>query len=303
MSRMTGEESELTTASRAIVLSNPGERTRLAKIILEEIDAYCEETYDDGPRSHLGASLIGHECQRYLWYTFRWFKHVRPHGRLARLSNRGHREEARFIEWLRGIGFEVWEVADDGNQHRIKGVRGHFGGSLDGICKPPERYALSEPMLFLNEFKTNGTGRGFQELKEKGVAVAKPQHFMQMSTYGKFYGFKYALYMNICKNDDDLYIEIVELDWNLAEDGLRRAEDIITAQFAPPRLSMQETYFKCKGCDFAGICHRGEPAVKNCRSCKWAEPIENAEWFCHNHNGVIPKDFIPKGCGQHSQIG
>lgn len=286
-----------------IDLSAPGERKALARRIKDEIDEFCKTAYDDGPRSHLGASLIGHECARYLWYTFRWFNHVPPPGRMARLFNRGHREEARFLEWLRGIGFEVWDVAEDGNQHRIKAVRGHFGGSLDGICKPPARYNLSEPLLFLNEFKTNGTGKGFADLFDKGVAVVKPQHFAQMSTYGKFYGFKFALYLNINKNDDDLYVEVVELDWSLAEDNVRKAEDIILAQHAPARISMQETYFKCKGCDFAGICHRGEPPQVNCRSCKWAEPVEGAEWHCHVHNGVIPKDFIPKACPSYERIG
>ncbi|WBF76730.1 hypothetical protein PSV3_00028 [Septimatrevirus PSV31] len=32
-------------------------------------------------------------------------------------------------------------------QYRISGVMGHFGGSLDGIARLPERYGIDEPVL------------------------------------------------------------------------------------------------------------------------------------------------------------
>ena len=57
---------------QSVNLDAPGVAKALAKRILEEIDEYCVRTYDGGHRSHLGASLIGRECKRYLWYVFRW---------------------------------------------------------------------------------------------------------------------------------------------------------------------------------------------------------------------------------------
>ena len=93
---------------QSVSLDAPGVAKALAKRILEEIDEYCVRAYDGGHRSHLGASLIGRECKRYLWYVFRWCLHEKTTGRQQRLFNRGHREEARFIEWLEGIGFKIW---------------------------------------------------------------------------------------------------------------------------------------------------------------------------------------------------
>jgi len=81
---------------------------------LKEVDAYCVQTYDGGHRTHLGASLIGRDCKRYLWYVFRWCRRSDTDGRRQRLFNRGHREEARFIEWLEGIGFRIWFENRDG---------------------------------------------------------------------------------------------------------------------------------------------------------------------------------------------
>jgi len=83
---------------QSVDLDAPGVATALAKRILEEIDEYCVRAYDGGHRSHLGASLIGRECKRYLWYVFRWCLHEKTTGRQQRLFNHGHREEARFIE-------------------------------------------------------------------------------------------------------------------------------------------------------------------------------------------------------------
>jgi hypothetical protein len=293
---------------QSVDLDAPGVATALAKRILEEIDEYCVRAYDGGHRSHLGASLIGRECKRYLWYVFRWCLHEKTTGRQQRLFNRGHREEARFVEWLEGIGFKVWfENRDEPPnekgeypQYRISDVMGHFGGSLDGIAVLPERYGIAEPVLL--EFKTNGTGAGFNKLGESGMPIAKPEHFAQTSTYGKKYNFKYCVYLNINKNDDSLHVEVVKLNHNLGEQMIMKAEQIILSQTPPARLSDNPTFHKCGYCAMKDICHKGAVPEVNCRSCKFARPVENAEWFCEIHNGIIPKDFIAKACPSYKAI-
>ena len=293
---------------QAVSLDAPGVAKALAKRILEEIDEYCVRTYDGGHRSHLGAPLIGRECKRYLWYVFRWCLHEKTTGRQQRLFNRGHREEARFIEWLEGIGFKVWfENRDEGPnekgefpQYRISDVMGHFGGSLDGIAVLPERYGIAEPVLL--EFKTNGTGAGFNKLADDGMPIAKPEHFAQTSTYGKKYNFRYCVYLNINKNDDSLHIEVVKLNHNLGEQMIMKAEQIIMSQTAPARLSDNPTFHKCGYCHMKEVCHKGAVVEVNCRSCAFARPVENAEWFCEVHNGNIPKDFIAKACSSYKAI-
>ena len=293
---------------QAVSLDAPGVAKALAKRILEEIDEYCVRTYDGGHRSHLGASLIGRECKRYLWYVFRWCLHEKTTGRQQRLFNRGHREEARFIEWLEGIGFKVWfeNRDEDPNekgefpQYRISDVMGHFGGSLDGIAVLPERYGIAEPVLL--EFKTNGTGAGFNKLADDGMPIAKPEHFAQTSTYGKKYNFRYCVYLNINKNDDSLHVEVVKLNHSLGEQMIMKAEQIILSQTPPARLSDNPTFHKCGYCHMKEVCHKGAVVEVNCRSCAFARPVENAEWFCEVHNGNIPKDFIAKACPSYKAI-
>jgi len=298
----------LDAGKQSVNLDAPGVAKALAKRILEEIDEYCVRTYDGGHRSHLGASLIGRECKRYLWYVFRWCLHEKTTGRQQRLFNRGHREEARFIEWLEGIGFKVWfENRDEAPnekgeypQYRISDVMGHFGGSLDGIAVLPERYGIEEPVLL--EFKTNGTGAGFNKLADDGMPIAKPEHFAQTSTYGKKYNFRYCVYLNINKNDDSLHIEVVKLNHNLGEQMIMKAEQIIMSQTAPARLSDNPTFHKCGYCHMKEVCHKGAVVEVNCRSCAFARPVENAEWFCEVHNAIIPKEYIPQACGNYKAI-
>lgn len=291
-----------------IKLETPGIAASVQAAVKKKVDEYCVAAYDDGHRTHLGASLIGHDCSRYLWYIFRWCfregasKPASQWGRQQRLFNRGHREEERFVEWLRGAGFTVWEYADieTKKQIRISGVNGHFGGSLDGVAKFPPEWKIKENVLL--EFKTNGTGAGFANLSTQGMEKLKPQHFAQTSVYGNKMGFNYVLYMNINKNDDDIHVEIVPLNHSLGQQMEMKAESIITSDKAPARLSDNPTFQKCGWCSAKEICHNGAPIEKNCRSCKSSRAIENAEWFCSTHNGVIPKEFIPTGCDAWESI-
>lgn len=307
--RKTGDAAKAAAnGSQNDPLAAPGKRAEIARRILADIDAYCVATYDDGHRSHLGASLIGHECSRYLWNVFRWLKAEAFTGRQLRLFQRGHLEEARFEEYLRGIGANVvaFQPGASGNagkgeqQFRIKAVMGHFGGSLDGQVTLPEKYGV--PFGFLSEYKTKGTGRGFKKLRENGVKLEAPQHYAQMSMYGRAYNYKYAIYMAVNKNDDDLHIEVVELDWRLGEQLEAKAHDVITSQLPPAKIAESPAYLACKWCHFSGICHNGEAVEKNCRSCRHASAVDNGEWYCDKWQGNIPKDFIAQGCDNHAAI-
>jgi hypothetical protein len=336
----------------AVDLKKPGVAKLVAKKVLQDIDDYCVKTYDDGHRNHLGASLIGHKCKRYLWYVFRWCFREKADGRKQRLFNRGHREEARFIEWLEGIGCQVFYenrqrfwclqqldgtveygigTPEENNldprvfldqtdpdylahvaaakaqgvkfpQYRVSGANGHFGGSLDAIIILPPEYNIPEAVL--GEFKTNGTGKGFDALVNSGMAAAKEQHYSQTCTYGadENYNFNFVLYMNINKNDDSMHVELVELDHNHGKSMIEKAERIIASDEAPIRLSDNPTYFECTYCAAKEICHKNAVPEKNCRSCQFAKPVENAEWFCQNFNSVIPKDFLKTGCDNYYPV-
>lgn len=298
-------------------LTNHLQRYELVLQIQKDIDQFCRDKFSDEPRTHLGASIIGNDCKAYSWNVFRWLKQEAFSGQMLRLFNRGHLEEFRFVEWLKGIGFQVKEIDEEtGKQFRISGCKGHFGGSLDSILIPPEKYNLG-PMVWLGEFKTHNE-KSFTKLAGKptkgdvlrtggeGVRASKPQHFRQMAIYGVSYGFRYGLYCAVNKNTDELYFEIVELDLKEAGDLSRKAESIIFSQVQPMKIAQTATFFNCSYCHFSGICHNGESPEKNCRSCSYARPVENGQWWCDLHSnengGNIPVDFIKRGCDNWARI-
>jgi hypothetical protein len=285
-----------------INLSNRTDRETLETKILADINAYCIAKYENGHRNHLGASEMGKACLRQLYYKFRWVKKPNFDGRMLRLFNVGHSAEPRFVDYLRNIGFEVKEFAEDGKQFRISGVMGHYGGSLDGMCKAPAHYDLDTDLVFLNEFKTNGTGSGYSKVAEQSLSKTKPEHFDQMCQYGYHYKLKYGLYLIENKNDSAITIKIVELDWNRGAELERKAQEIITAKEPPNRISDNPAFQTCQWCDFKSICHAGELPEKNCRSCKMSKPADQGQWFCDKHSAVIPADFIPKGCSEWMPI-
>lgn len=279
-------------------LNNQADRETLETMISDDVDQFCQKLYENGHRNHLGASELGEECWRKLWYSFRWVKKEHFDGRMLRLFNVGHSAEPRFISYLRGIGFEVKEFSEDGKQFRISGAQGHYGGSLDGMCKAPERYQIEGDLILLNEFKTNGTGPGYAKVATDGLAKAKPKHYAQMSQYAYKNGIRFGLYMIENKNDSDITFKIIELDWNLGAQLEKKAESIIFAKEPPPRISENPSMFSCKFCDKKGICFDGEMPEKNCRSCRNATPTEDATWTCQLYQSVIPSDFIKIGCEQ-----
>ena len=276
-------------------LDDPLERSKFIYSLNADIEAYCS-SLDGGHRNHLGASIIGHDCQAYSWNTFRWLKREKFSGRMQRLFNRGHEEEARFIRWLKGARFTIHEIDPQTNkQFRISGCKGHFGGSLDSVGYRDDCGYL------LVEFKTHNS-KSFADLTKRKIILSKPKHYRQMCSYGKAYNLKHALYCAVEKDTDELHFEVVPLDYNQADDLFRKADGIIFRQNQPQKIAQVETYHECKYCNFKGICHKEEPPEVNCRSCINAFPVDNGEWHCHKYNSIIPQDFISKACPSYTRI-
>lgn len=282
----------------------------LGKVIPHIGDAYREGK--EGFRTHLGASLVGAECARAIWYGFRWTTKGDHTGRLMRLFNRGHLEEARFIAILLTIGCTVYQQDENGKQFRISGADGHFGGSGDGVVIGlPE---LATGTAALAEFKTHseksfielaGTLKEWREycndpehlvFPGKGVREAKFEHFVQMQVYMRKMGLSCALYMAVNKNTDDLYAEIIPLDAAIADQYIDRGEKIVWLKEAPKGISNSAGFFKCRFCDHNPVCHKGHAPHLNCRTCEHSHPVEAGQWVCTvgDDHGAGPDIITPE---------
>lgn len=266
---------------------------------LAAIERRIEERQSSGFRRHLGASVIGRECARELWYIFRWAKAVRHRARLLRLFDRGNLEEERFVRWLRDAGIHV--VTHDpttGKQVRIEDHNGHFGGSLDSSLFDTPDFPME---WVLGEFKTHNN-KSFNEVVKKGVRKEKWEHFVQMQIYMHYTGMRAALYFAVNKDNDEIHLEIVEYEKEIALGFIERAGKIIESPHPPVRINDNPSWYKCQWCDFKKVCHDGEPKAVNCRTCVHARPIENGAWLCQQYSYVLTEADQRRGCTSHTPI-
>lgn len=285
-----------------------GFRGWLGKVMPHMSDAYRAD--EDGYRSHLGASVIGGDCERAVWFGHRWARKRLARGRkgedtlaanarMLRLWNRGHLEEARFIALLLMIGVQVYQQDAEGKQYRLVDFGGHFSGSGDGFGVGVPDLPWGVPALL--ECKTH-SDKSFQALKEDGVRKAKHTHYVQMQIYMGKFGLSYALYLAVNKNDDEVYAEIVMYDGPTDAKFLERARRIIyNGHEAPPRIRGASPGFHvCKYlCDYPAVCFSTEPVDRNCRTCQHCFPMPDGTWQCAKYTYTLSKEEQQKGCADY----
>ncbi|WP_135470522.1 oxidoreductase [Crenalkalicoccus roseus] len=266
---------------------------------VDAIYAAYETAADAGWREHLGASLIGTECERALWYAFRWATRARHPGRLLRLFETGQREEARLVADLRRIGVTVLDTdPETGRQWALRDETGHFGGSMDAVAIG---FAEAPRTWHVCEFKTHGA-RSFAELKRKGVAAAKPLHWAQMQAYMHLAGIERAFYLAVCKDTDELYQERVRRDPEAGARLLAKAARVIHAARPPARISDDPAWWECRLCEHHAACHAGAVPERHCRSCLHATPVEGGAWHCARHDTRPGRREQQAGCDAHLYI-
>ena len=250
----------------------------------------AHEARSEKPRPHLGASLLGHHCDRWLWLSFRWAAREDFPGRILRLFRRGHAEEAWITSDLRAIGIDVRD-----SQARVNFGK-HVSGSLDGVIESGVPEAPTK--RHVAEYKTHSL-KSFNALAKDGVEKSKPMHFAQMQVYMHGMGIDRALYVAVCKDDDRMHTERVKYDKAIAERLVARGHAITMAERMPPPISTDPSWFQCKFCPAYKMCHQSEPTrFANCRTCAHVTPREN-DFHCSRWDDVVPTDFQHTGCDDH----
>lgn len=239
-------------------------------------------------RPYLGCSQIGHHCDRYLWFSFRWCFKQEISARLKRLFWRGHREEPEIVKELAQIG--VYCYAD---QQEITMVHGHMKGHTDGSCIGVIEAPKTE---HLAEYKTASNSK-FNEMKKQGVQKANPTYYAQLQIYMRKLKLTRALFIMVNKNNDEYYVKRVRLDKGFADDLERKGFSIIMRE-NPPAIPQycSKSFFKCKWCDAFNVCYGLEPFLPTCRTCVHIEIQDHGMWSCGFHGIDLATDQQRLGC-------
>lgn len=268
--------------------------------IAELIFKGLEDAQTRENRGHLGCSIIGLECERRIWYTWRWAKKPDFPGRILRLFRRGHEEEPNVVKDLQAIGMEVHDSNEKtGRQFHISDLGGHLGGSLDGAITKVPNY---EHVWMVLEIKTSSL-KAFTKLVKDGVKKDKPQHYTQMQLYMRGTGMKYAFYIAISKDNDDIYTEIVNFDEDFAQESYLKAKRILDSSSPPAKISELPSWWKCKMCDHKEHCQGDQAPLPNCRTCVYATPVIDEDrrglWTCSKKDKRLTQIEQRKGCEEH----
>lgn len=256
------------------------------------IDA-AHERKENKPRPHMGASVLGHKCDRWIWLQFRWAVRQKFPGRILRLFRRGHAEEASIMRDLDMIGIEFSK-----RQAHVD-FSCHVSGSIDAIIESgvPE----APQARHVAEFKTHNK-KSFDQLDKDGVKKTKPEHWAQMQIYMAGTDIDRALYVAVCKDDDRIYTERVRYDKDAADKLIARGKRLALEDRIPPPISTDPTWFECRWCPAHDLCHGSKLTQEvNCRTCAHATTKEDSTWRCERFDADgIPYEYQLKGCEAHT---
>lgn len=228
------------------------------------------------PRTYLGASRIGEECERKLAYEYhktpkdegRHFK-----GKTLRIFDRGHDAETRMAAYLRTAGFTLLTERSDGRQFGFyiakdaegnSRISGHCDGIItgwteteaDGFSVLRDQWGdIKFPCLW--EMKSLGD-KGWKDTVKKGCKASKPVYWMQMQLY--MFQFELhenpALFTAINGNTGEIYAELVPFDPAIVQVGIDRGARVVSTAVPEEaaRIARDSDDFRCKFCDYQDRC-------------------------------------------------
>lgn len=232
----------------------------------EEMKAKPEEE-----RGYIGASEIGHACDRFLWLKFHRYierEFTAPDmpeecdgdlARMLRLFERGHREEHVLECRLRKAGVEIISDCFTQDGFRV----GFFAGHSDGLAE----YKGVRARL---EYKTHSR-KSFATLRRGGLKASHVKHYAQCQAYMHNFGERFAIYVAVCKDDDSLFIDVIPYHQEDAEDLQIRSASIAAMDKPPERISKKPSFYVCKMCSAAPVCFGEEMPRVSCRNCSHAD--------------------------------
>ena len=200
---------------------------------------------DKKTRDYIGASTIGSECLRQIWYEFKGFKAEEVPTKMRRTWAIGKHLEGLIISWLRDCKIDTETIWLDLEAEGMPFFKGH----LDLVwMKKGNPFAIIE-------IKT-AKDSSFNIFNKKGLKIWQPSYYAQIQSYmgmSKIYK-AYILVLN--KDTSELTDELVIFDEVFYQQLKNKAAMVASATVAPPRISGSPLWYQCKMCKYNKVCHK-----------------------------------------------
>lgn len=213
-------------------------RNKLSKLI----DAYQNKEVSE-KRNYIGASSIGSECLRQIWYQYKGFDAIEVPSKTRRTWDIGKRLEGLIIEWIIKSGIEVLTFDVIYSSSNVAVFQGHI-----------DLLVVINKKNYILEIKT-AKDASFKVFVNKGLNSWNPQYYAQIQSYMGMSGILSACILVLNKDNSDLCDEVVLFDWSFYKKLEDKALMISEAVIEPPRINGSPLFFKCKLCQFNKVCH------------------------------------------------
>ena len=205
-------------------------------------------------RDYLGASQIGHVCERAVWYSLNGYAPKQKTWKSVLAIEDGYATEELTISRLSKVeGIEV-HSRQAGFSDMEGRFKGHIDGIICGLLQAPKTPHLLE-IKSCNEAKFKNLIKAKEEKGEKDALEHWDiLYYAQAQVYMLKIGLdRHYLVCSLPGGRDFISVR-TELNTERANSYLKKAHRIINATFAPERIGVNRDFFKCRFCDFAGEC-------------------------------------------------
>lgn len=199
---------------------------------------------DDKPRDYIGASSIGSECLRQIWYELNCKESFPIPNRIRRIFDTGKLMEEYILSLLQMCGLSLHR-----NVELIEHTMDYFEGHADAIWIK----GLGDRIII--EIKTAKNSE-FQKVINHGLKKWNPKYYAQIQSYMGMSGINSTYILVLNKDNSELYDELVTFDSIFYEGLKEKAKMIYSAKSEPPRINGSALFYMCKMCKFKDICHQ-----------------------------------------------
>jgi hypothetical protein len=205
-------------------------------------------------RDYLGASQIGHLCERAIWYSFNGYEEKEKTAKGVFAIEDGHRTEELVVERLNKVSGVKVHSRQNGFTDFDGKFKGHIDGIIDGLLQAPKTSHLFE-VKCCNEDKFKKLDK---EKRERGEKSALEHWDIVYYAQAQIYMLKMGLdrHYLVCAlpGGRDMISVRTDLNTERANGYLKRAHRVINATFAPDRVAENSDFYICKFCNFKAEC-------------------------------------------------
>ena len=210
--------------------------------IKEQLEEGSLKLGDNTPSNYLGASSLGDECSRKLWYTYHHPCNTGFSSRTKRIFEFGNKIEDIIIDIIGNSNIKLLA-------QQSSFMDGPIGGLCYGIINGLD-CSSKDHLLEIKSMNDNS----FKKISSEGLEKYSLGYFVQVQVYMHYLKLEKCLFISMNKNDCELYLERLDYNKEVAIEYIERGKLICSLSHAPDRAYKYSNFYKCKMCNYNEKC-------------------------------------------------